>query len=361
MEPLLPAHEVGLVFAEHRADVLDVAQIHEPVAGATVGVWRVTASGRSVVLKVLAHSERGHANWRTSADAADWMYWRREACIFESTLFDTLPAGVRAPECHLVAERGDGSVAIWLEDVVGASADFWPLERYRDAARHLGRWQGECAVVRPSDARWLSRHWLRAYLEQRDGDDELLASDAPWSHPLLVDVFDVDDIERMRSMRADRPRFLDWVERLPATLCHLDMHPRNLFDAPAGVTCIIDWAYAGVGGIGEDVGNLVPDSVLDFHVPPGDIGVLDQLVTDGYRQGVTESGLTIEPSQIRLGMVAAMAAKYAWIGPATARAAAEERTTLNGRPIEEAIRVWAPTVRYLLDRADEARELASRR
>ena len=36
------------------------------------------------------------------------------------------------------------------------------------------------------------------------------------------------------------------------------------------------------------------------------------------------------------------------------------RDTLNGRPIADAIRTWAPAVRYLLDRADEARSLIER-
>jgi hypothetical protein len=55
---------------------------------------------------------------------------------------------------------------------------------------------------------------------------------------------------------------------------------------------------------------------------------------------------------------ATIAAKYAWILPAMSRGAAEHRELLNRRPIEETFRHWAPAIPFLLDRADEARELA---
>ena len=39
------------------------------------------------------------------------------------------------------------------------------------------------------------------------------------------------------------------------------------------------------------------------------------------------------------------------------RALAEDRELLNGRPTDETLRFWAPTVSFLLDRAEEARAL----
>jgi hypothetical protein len=62
---------------------------------------------------------------------------------------------------------------------------------------------------------------------------------------------------------------------------------------------------------------------------------------------------------VRLGIAAAIAAKFAWIAPAILRATSEGRESLNRRPTEEALQSWAPTVGFLLDRADEARDLAS--
>jgi thiamine kinase-like enzyme len=58
----------------------------------------------------------------------------------------------------------------------------------------------------------------------------------------------------------ERETFLSWIERAPRTVCHLDLWPRNVFDDD-GATVLIDWAFVGIGAVGEDVGNLVPDAV----------------------------------------------------------------------------------------------------
>ena len=115
-------------------------------------------------------------------------------------------------------------------------------------------------------------------------------------------------------------------------------------------------------GIAADVAQecLVINAAACVLVEPRDISELDQLVTDSYLRGLNSTGAPIERTDVRLGMTAAMAAKYAWIGPSMLRAAVEERELLNGRPIADTILAWAPIVRYLLDRADEARQLADR-
>jgi hypothetical protein len=357
----VPADEVEAVFGDVGPAALDAEQIYEPIVGATIGVWRVRAGSRPAVLKLLALRDAGHPNWRAGADESDWMFWRREACAYESGMFAELTDGLRAPECFYIANRSDGSVALWLEDLRGRCGSNWPVARYGTAGRHFGRWQGRTIVEdRIRANRWLSRNWLRTYLTQRDVDDEILADDRPWQHAVLAEWFDPGDIARMRAMRADRSMFLDALALLPPVVSHLDLHPRNLFADPSGTTAVIDWAYVGVGRVGEDVGNLVPDSVLDFHVPVDQIELLDQRITDAYNSGIADAGADIDPSRVRLGMTATMAAKYAWIAPAMARAIIEERDTLNGRPIGDAIETWAPAVQYLLNRADEAHSLIER-
>jgi Phosphotransferase enzyme family len=354
----VPADEVRAVFGDIDLSALEAEQIYEPIVGATVGVWRVHAGARTVVLKLLGLREAAHSNWRAGLDESDWMYWRREACAYESDMFAEMPDGLRAPHCLHLANRLDGSVALWLEDLHGPCGADWPIADYGTASRHFGRWQGSAvAEDRTRDDRWLSRNWLRTYLTQRNVDDEILADDRPWQRAELAERFDRADLVRMRAMRADRSIFLDALTAMPPVVCHLDLHPRNLFADPTGTTAVIDWAYVGLGHLGEDVGNLVPDSVLDFHIPADQIKHLDERITDAYTRGLTDVGADIDPRRVRLGMTATMAAKYAWIAPAMARAVIEERVALNGRPISDAINTWAPAVRYLLDRADEARNL----
>jgi hypothetical protein len=359
-DPLLPTEELEAVFGSGfgGASRVGVERIYEPVASASSGIWRVRAGERSAVLKLIAHSDAGHANWQSGEDPAHWYYWRREVLAYERGLLGSLPGGLRAPRCLLVAPRGDGGVALWLEDVAGLPGTHWAVEDYGTAARHLGQTQGAYVVGRalPDDA-WLSRGWLRAYLSQRDGDRHLLDDPPAGDDEGIAAWFPSSAIERAKAMRRDQAVFLDALDGLPPTLCHLDLHPANLFADGALATVAIDWSFVGIGSIGEDAGNLVPDAVLDFHVRAARIDDLYEMVAAGYASGLRDAGWDGPDSAVRLGMAATIAAKYAWILPAILRAAIEHRELLNGRPFGEAMEWWAPTVRFLLNRADEARVL----
>ncbi len=315
-EPPLVDKEVRAVLGVGARDVSAVEQLYEPVASASIGIWRVRAGEQSAVLKLIAHSDAGHENWRSGDDPAHWYYWRREVLAYESGLLASMAGGLRAPHCDLVAERPDGSVALWLEDVAGAPGAAWPLARYKQAARHLGQTQGAYLTGHPLlDQPWLSRDWLRTYLLQRDGDRHLVREPQAWQHPLVAERFPDPPIDRLIAMRADQSLFLDALDELPRTLCHLDLHPANLFADGDASTVAIDWSFVGTGALGEDAGNLVPDSVFDFHVDPRDLYDLYELVARGYEAGLRDAGWAGSPALVHLGMAATIAAKYAWIAP----------------------------------------------
>lgn len=358
----VPADEMKAVFGDSSVGSMVIEPLpHAAVASATAGLWRIRMADRSAVVKLLAHApDGGSPNWRSGDDEAHWYYWRREADAYRSGLLDGLGGGLRAPRCDLVSDREDGAVALWLEDLQGAPASSWSVDRYHLAARHVGQAQGEFITGRPlPDEPWLSRRWLRSYLDQPLRRLTVPTDPAMWRHPLLADWFPDPPIEALRTMRAGRPHFLAVLDRMPATLCHFDFHPANLFDGGHGTTAAIDWSFVGIGALGEDAGNLVPDAVLDFHVGPEELAALYDAVADGYTAGLRDAGWTGSDATVRLAMAATMAAKYAWIGPALARAAIDGRELLNGRPIAEALSWWAPTVTFLVERAREARELAA--
>jgi hypothetical protein len=312
------------------------------------------------VLKLVRHGAGGHENWQSGEEEGHWYYWRREAHAYESGMLASLAGQLRAARCLLVADRSDGSVALWLEDVAGVRGQDWGLLHYRRAARHLGQAQGEFAVGRPLPPYgWLSRDWMRAYLAQRDGDRALVDDAAVWDLPRVRASLPSSLAGPLRDMRADQPRFLAALDGLPRTLCHLDLHPANLF-AVGGETVAIDWSFVGVGALGEDAGNLVADAVLDFHVGPEHLDELLDTVCTGYAEGLADGGWRGSPDLVRLGMSATMAAKYAWIGPAVLRAAAEEKEMLNRRPFDDAVQWWAPTVEFLLRQTSRARDLLRR-
>ena len=61
------------------------------------------------------------------------------------------------------------------------------------------------------------------------------------------------------------------------------MWPNNLIRRPSGEVVLLDWAFTGDGALGEDVGNLIPDSVLDLLFPHDALDELDARLTARVR------------------------------------------------------------------------------
>jgi Phosphotransferase enzyme family len=321
----------------------------DATASATVGIWRFADDGWSAILKVLRHRAGRSPRWQSGEEEDHWFYWRREALAYSSGLLARLTAPLRAPRCYGVFDRSDGSVGLWLEDLRHAApAGAWPLDRYRSAAFALGTAQGRLTASGdlPTD-RWLARHWLRRYVERRqDFVSHLDDRDAP-RLPLVAHHLRPELGEEARSIWDDRERLLAIVEAAPQTLCHLDLHPGNLF-ADDGETVLIDWAFVGLGALGEDAGNLIFDALFDFFVPAERIAVLAEAVSGGYLGGLEASGWQGDTGAVLRALHAAAAVKYFWILPAMLEAAAGGKATLNGAPIEECFTQWAPVVSELV-------------
>lgn len=325
--------------------------IESAVVSSTAGVWRVRGDGWSFVLKRLQLSEGGDGRWRAGGEVDHWFYWRREASAYGSGLLDSLVGGLRAPECYGVFDRSDRAVDIWLQDVTGMPARQWNVERYAEAARQLGIAQGTIARTGLPDQPWLSRHWLRDYLAIRRHDGDILADDHAWEHPIVRAFLPRQDVDRARRLWANQSRNLGRVESFPHTLCHFDVHPDNLYDVD-GRTVIIDWAFVGIGSLGEDIGALVPDCVTDFHLPPAELPEFFDLAALGYADGLRSAGTKITNDQVRRMVATAAITKYAWIIPALLETATSGRPTLNGKPVAEAAEYWGAASRFLLDLAD---------
>lgn len=331
------------------ADVGDVeleVVYEHAVASATSGIWRCSSGSWSVVAKVLRHGAGGSPAWQSGRDPDHWYYWRREAEAFASGVLGRLAAPLRAPRCLGVFERGDGSAAVWMEDLAGTpSAADWNLERYRLAAFHLGRAQGVLALSNHlPEAGWLARNWLRRYVERRGQTAVAQIEDAPvWDHGLVRDLLPAGTRHECRAIWESRHVLLDLVEAMPETLTHSDLHPGNLFGTTEE-TVLIDWGFLGRGRLGEDPGNLGFDAVLDFFVPPGRLPELRATLLDGYLAGLEQARWPGDPEDAARAVSAVGAVKFFWVPAAMAAAAASGSPTLNRRPLEEAFRLWAPIV-----------------
>jgi hypothetical protein len=113
----------------------------------------------------------------------------------------------------------------------------------------------------------------------------------------------------------------------------------------------------------EDVGNLVPDSVLDHFVAADQMPRLEQAVYEGYVRGLRAAGWDDDPRLVRLGMWSS-AVKYDWLAPFTLSQVGLERQYRFGGAgeIDPAVK-FRERSRALLFNARWARqaiELASR-
>lgn len=177
----------------------------------------------------------------------------------------------------------------------------------------------------------------------------------------MRDCFPATLRDRLRRMHAERERWLALLESLPRTLCHLDLWPPNMLAREAERTVLVDWAFAGDGALGEDLGNLVPDSVFDLFLPASALPALDRRLFRAYLGGLRQGGWDGDERLVRLA-VCASAIKYDWLAPLMlARAGDERQLDYGGEQTVSAERRYAErgaTLAFLADWIDEARRLA---
>jgi hypothetical protein len=309
----------------------------------------------TLVLKVLHE--------KPDSRPADSHYWRREAEVYQSGVFDTMPPCLGAPRCFGVTDYAGDSCWLWLEDVKD-EVELWPIERYGSAARHLGQFNAAYLTGRPLPAwPWLSGDWIRddtsAFGAKLDRFRQNL------EHPLMRRFVSADAASRLVQLWEERERFLSALGALPRTLCHFDAFRRNMLTrriADQDQTVLIDWAFLGPGPVGAEIVSLVMVTLVFGHVSTSQAAMLDRAAFDGYVAGLREAGWRGDAQQVRLGYTAAMAVRrMAMIGYFLTTVIDEKQHALveeiGGLPIGE----WGDRVSRIGEFVDgltsEAREL----
>lgn len=292
-------------------------------------------------------------------DVASPDYWKREALLFQSDLLDDLPEGLAAPRCFGAVERSDGT---WLalEEVAEEVGQPWPLARHGLAARHLGRFNGLYLAGRPLPTDpWLTRGLARAKIAETATYVGVLRTMA--DDPLVRRGWPGDARDRTLRLWDTRERYLSMLERLPRVLIHGDATDQNLFArrSPTGrdQTVAIDWAFCGLGAVGEDLAPQFRSRVRE-SVGPAE---LDGTIFEGYLDGLRDAGWTGDGRMARLGFSAAVALRYG-LNPLVLRAVADVDYR---RRLEETFHASSEEIfaarsglrEYLLDRAAEATAL----
>jgi hypothetical protein len=336
---------------------------HNPLNAVTGGIWRVAGPIGSIIVKVVTDGRHhdGPSWWAASREDRHWNSWRREVLAYREHLAAAFaPDGVAAPALIASDDARDGAVVLWLEDVHGRTGGDLRVLDLVDLAHALGRAQGRLAVQGGWDRPWLSRHYLREYSASKPVDDALLADDDVWRQPRVA-----RHLGPLRagivSLRENRERLVALAEACPQTLCHLDLWPPNTVRREDGRFALLDWAFSGSGALGEDIANLVPDSVFDLFLPAGRVEMLATAAEDAYLAGVRLGGWEGDERWIRLGIRAA-AVKYHWLAERLlVDVDLDTRVAYGGRvvPADELYAARAAGLRVLCRWAEEALSLGA--
>jgi hypothetical protein len=325
------------------------------------GVYRVGGHGRdqgrtvpwSLILKIATSSAHGGD---PDGGAREWH-------AYQSGLLGDIPGGLVAPRCLGAVAQPDGTLWTWLEAIVDADGPHWPLARYGLAARHLGQFNGAYLTAQsPPSWPWLSTGWLRGWVAQRAPEIATLRQHR--EHPVVCRRYPGTIVDEMLQLWDERNTFLDALDQLPQTLCHLDAFRRNLLArlTPDGreQTVAIDWAFMGRAALGEELVPLVLASVGFFAVDLAELPELDRIVFRHYLAGLDDVGWHGDPRIVRLGYVAAAALRYTFPIGLELRLDASRVAWVEHvfwRPLEAVVDRWVGLHQFTLGLVDEARAL----
>jgi hypothetical protein len=335
------------------------------VGTALSGVFRFSGSARaqdksldwSLILKVVGTTA-------TSDNPSEPRYWKREVQAYQSGELEILPGSIAAPRFFGTIEFSERVVGLWLEDLVDEIGPDWTLQEYGLVARHLGEFNGTFLVKQELPSwPWLSRNWARRIVSGEGSKFAQLSRSLDQS--LTRRWFIDDDVNGILQLWEERRLFLDVLDRLPQTLLHRDAHRNNLFISQTedgnDKIVIVDWAFTGIGAIGEELAFLVQGTICFSQVDIAKFHEFDKIVFENYLEGLAAVGWRGDPNLVRLGYAVSSMLVYGlgyglfqlneslfpWYEQAF------------GRPIDEIMDLFAKQNHFLLELVDEVKNLLS--
>jgi hypothetical protein len=293
---------------------------HLRLHSVTGGVYRVhgtTTAGDvfSLVVKVVRHGVDDDPDglWVAGEQTTHRNYWKREWLAFDTGLLDAMPGRLRAPRTLLTTQAADDECWIWMEDVRGRSGAALTAGDYATVAHDLGTTQGAFAsgaAVLPDNG-WLSRDWLRGWVDACTPFAEAVADDAMWHDGRLASMSPLRD--RIVRLWAGRDALFGIVASAPPTLVHCDFWPTNIICADDGTTVAIDWSQVGIGSIAQDLDQITLDTVWMQVRPDASLDTLERTVLPAYRSGLHDGGLDVDTVQLHRWYAGAAALHYPWM------------------------------------------------
>jgi hypothetical protein len=289
---------------------------------------------------------------------------RREFSAYRSGLLDDLAPGITAPALLAADEGADGRLTLWIEDLSGGPRAPLSREEVLLAAQHLGRLSGRWLERVPAHE-WLFGGWIDRHSQPQAIPDGLATVIAAQAHP-EIEARLGGRLGEAADLIAAQDEYADALRRLPKTLCHHDAVAANVFARDASgehETVLIDWESVGPGPVGADLASLL------FASPRrGDFSArgIKSLIGDAlaaYSDGLAEAGASVEPEQVRLGLCASIALRWALVRDLIGVLHGTNGARRGSAPHEtpsQALAELLMLVPVLLDSAADAKRLMSR-
>ena len=369
-----------------KATLLEIARLATGCLDLRIGTWESTTlsvQGRRSIFRFAGTGEdnAGSRPWSVvlkqiqapeDPDAPDaarehCYYWEREYLLYKSGVPQSLTdGGLRAPRCYGTAQPAADLRWIWLEDLHDHYDGNWPVAQYANTAYHLGVFNGAYLVNKtiPPDE-YLVRDGLRCDSENHISAFNRYRDPSVWEHPLLQRAYTEPVIETLDQLATERDKLLDILDSLPQTFCHRDAWHGNMAAVEnadgSESTVLFDWALAGYGPPGVEIGNLIWSAFLEFKfkVNAKNVNRLEREVFYNYLQGLADSGWQPDPVRVRIAYLIRSVLLFGFqlegVDHALAEDVYKETEQFYGQPIEELVSQSAQVTYFLIKRIDELR------
>jgi hypothetical protein len=219
----------------------------------------------------------------------DWNHWRREPLLLGSGWLRELPPDVAAPAVYLVVDDVD-TATVWMEDAGDAPPHGWHPEQLGTVAHRLGQLAG-WFLDRSPTAPWLGRDLLGQWIARLPSyAPQLYHLDAPgWRDPRIRAIYEHGRDGAVAALLDTAATAWAGLDGTSSTLCHRDCGTDNLrLRRGSAQLVLFDWALAGPGPVGEDLGLLLT-SVARLSAGADPL-VAGRHLLVAYLDGVTTTG-----------------------------------------------------------------------
>lgn len=289
--------------------------------GELVGDWKISAIGDGIGLGTIGIYRLSGRSRQASGLVEPWTAilkivdiekestGLREYELAQSSDFQSIREGLRPAMCFGTQERSGAERWIWTEDLAGGTQPPWTLDQYLYVARDVGVFHGRSLNEMPAGD-W---DYLGIYGAVMGGPffsatlDNLKNTS---SHELTGAIFETTSVEAIQSVFAKFNEVGRVLRNITTVFAHNDCHADNLYpietDGVLTESVAIDWATAGLGPIGEDVGNLSGVGAQWFSIDVDDFESYEKAIFDRYVEGAKSVAGSIDVDHARTVYIAGL-------------------------------------------------------